>query len=67
MKKVKVFKSVEAEVSALVVELNKWIRQSGAKVLGISGNIAPQSGKTSGGSGYVPSDILLIVTYDDGK
>lgn len=67
MQQVKLFKSVEAEVSALEAEVNNWICDSEARIVSVSGNIAPQSGKTSGGSGYVPSDILLIVVYEVGN
>lgn len=67
MQQVKLFKSVEAEISTLEADINKWIQNSGARVLSITGNIAPQSGKLSGGSGYVPSDILVVVLYESAK
>jgi hypothetical protein len=70
MQQVKLFKSIEVEISALEAEVNRWIRESGARVVSISGNIAPQSaalGSMGDRGGFAPSDILLIVVYDDGK
>jgi hypothetical protein len=70
MQQVKLFKSVEVEVSALEADVNRWITQSGARIISVTGNIAPQSGEASSmgdGRGLVPSDILLIIVYDDGK
>jgi len=66
MQQVRIFKSIEAEIASLEKEVNAWIRESGARVISITGNIAPQSGspKGTGMSQYVPSDILLIVLYD---
>ncbi len=70
MQQVKLFKGLESEVSELEREVNAWLRESGAKVISISGNIAPQSekpGEVSGGSSrsrFPPSDILLIVLYE---
>jgi len=69
MKQVKIFKTIEAEISALEADVNRWLRDSGADVISITGNIAAQSGNPSGEGrgGYVPSDVLLVVLYDDGK
>ena len=66
MQQVRIFKSIESEVAALEREVNAWIGDSGARVISITGNIAPQSGspKGTGMSQYVPSDILLIVLYE---
>ena len=69
MQQVKLFKGLESELSKLEAEVNDWIRDSGARVLSISGNIAPQSeapeGKRGGlGSGFAPSDIVLVVLYE---
>lgn len=72
MQRVKIFKSVESEITTLEEDVNQWIAESGAKVIQITGNIAPQSGAPSGstttGIGntlrYPPSDIVLIVLYE---
>lgn len=70
MQQVKIFKGVEADITALEKEVNAWIRQSRAKVVSVTGNIAPQSEtreSTGGGLGkgaFPPSDVILIVLYE---
>lgn len=66
MQQVKLFKGVEAELSSLESEINNWIRESGARVVSVTGNIAPQSGNpTVGGrTQYIPSDVVVIVLYE---
>ncbi|MEX2287007.1 MAG: hypothetical protein WD648_07960 [Planctomycetaceae bacterium] len=69
MQQVKLFKSVEAEISILENDVNAWIRTSRAKVLSVHGNIAPQSGRPESAAltKYPPSDVLIVILYDDGK
>ncbi|NQT53138.1 hypothetical protein HQ576_13855 [bacterium] len=75
MQQVKLFKNVENQMTELEAQVNEWIRETGAKVISISGNIAPQSGGGGGGEGkgkgigltqsqFAASDILLIVVYE---
>ena len=70
MQQVKLFKGVESELSVLEAEVNAWIRETGATVISITGNIAPQSnlpdgkGGTTGRMLYPPSDIVVIVLYE---
>lgn len=67
MQQVKLFKSVEAEISELEAEVNNWISQSGVRVVSIQGNIAPQTVSNSkiGATGrFSPSDVLIVVTYE---
>ena len=70
MQQIKLFKGVEDQLTDLENEVNAWIRQSGARVLSITGNIAPQSekpGDVAGGSArgrFPPSDVIIIVTYE---
>lgn len=69
MQQLKLFKGLESEISGLESEVNAWIRDSGARVLSVTGNIAPQSespDKKGGGlgSGFAPSDIVLVVLYE---
>ena len=67
VKKVKFFKSIESELNALEDEINKWLAQSGATLISVTGNIAPQSeGGTVMGS-FSASDILVIVVYEEGN
>ena len=70
MRQVKIFKSLESDAGKLEQEVNDWIRQSGADVVSVTGNIAPQTvaagTKTSGlgASSFPPSDLVLIVLYE---
>ena len=70
MQQVKIFKAVESEIAGLENDVNRWLAESGARVLSITGNISPQSKHQGGGSDasgpfkYVPSDVLLIVLYE---
>ena len=77
MQQIKIFKSVESEVETLEETVNQWLAETGAKVIQLVGNIAPQtepidagasggSFSTGGGSPlrFPPSDILLIVLYE---
>ncbi len=61
MEQVKLFKGVEMELRALEDEINTWLKESGARVISVTGNIAPQS--STGGS-FTTSDILVIITYE---
>lgn len=63
MRLVKIFKTIESELWTMEKEINSWIKESGAHVINITGNIAPQTG-SSVGQGFSASDILLIVTYE---
>lgn len=64
MRQVKLFKGVEMELSALEAEINAWIREHGATVHQISGNISPQSHAHPGQDRLSGSDVLIIVEYE---
>jgi hypothetical protein len=69
MQQLKIFKSVESELNTLERDINQWLRESGARVISVAGNIAAQSGKPpagpSGGlTSFAQSDILVIITYE---
>lgn len=71
MQQIKIFMSVESEVSQTEAEVNAWLKESGVRVLQIFGNIAPQTtplGDTPGGSSgplrFPPSDVILVVLYE---
>lgn len=68
MQQIRLFKSIETDVSDLEREINSWLQESGVKVINIFGNIAPQtvtsdSGGTSGRS-FSPSDLFMVVVYE---
>ena len=48
MQQVKIFKSIESEVSNLEETINTWIAEENVNVTNIFGNIAPQSPSTPG-------------------
>jgi hypothetical protein len=70
MQQVRIFKGLEGDIAALEKQVNTWLADSGARVLQIIGNIAPQGGPTDpkatslSASPYAHSDILLIVLYE---
>lgn len=71
MQQVKLFKGVESELQSLEEAVNTWIRQTGARVISITGNVAPQTGRggtqavgLGGSGGITPSDVLVIVLYE---
>ena len=69
MQKVKLFKSIESELSNMEKEINAWIVDSGAQIISVTGNIAPQSGGSSSipmGS-FSASDVLVVIMYEDGN
>jgi len=64
MQQVKIFKSIESELSGLEEEINSWIAKENANVLNIFGNIAPQSPSSAGMGSFSSSDILIVVLYE---
>ena len=70
MQQVKIFKGIENDISDLEKEVNTWIRESGARVVGMTGNIAPQSEAKMAGVGsltnsaFSPSDLVIIILYE---
>lgn len=70
MHQIKIFKGIESELTELESRVNAWLKQSGARVVQTVGNIAPQSGTSSGGAtlgkSYTPSDVLIVIVYEQG-
>ncbi len=69
LQRVKIFKNVENNLGELEKEINAWISQSGAQIISLTGNIAPQSDSSGavGGlsnSAFPPSDVVIIVLYE---
>ena len=65
MRKVKIFKSVEDELSRLESDINAWVDSSKAHIVSITGNIAPQSNHVAGDGAFSASDVLIIVVYEE--
>jgi hypothetical protein len=74
MHQVKIFHGTEDRMTTLEGEVNKWLRESGAKVVNVFGNMAPQavlpgdSSKIVSSEGgkrrFAPSDVFLCVVYE---
>lgn len=65
MQKVKIFKSVEGELGAMEETINSWVQESGARIVSITGNIAPQTvAPGSAMNTFSDSDVLVIVLYE---
>ena len=68
MQQVKIFKSIESEIPAMEEEINAWLSESGARVVQMSGNIAPQTQVENslggGGSSFSSSDVILMIVYE---
>ena len=72
MHQVKLFKGVESELGHLESEINAWLGESGARVVNMFGNIAPQTMKPEGSAGasarmHPPSDLFVAVLYLSGE
>tara|TARA_B100000809_G_scaffold46347_1_gene40773 strand:- start:370 stop:573 length:204 start_codon:yes stop_codon:yes gene_type:complete len=67
MHKIKIFKNIESEIPLLEEEINEWLAESGAKVVQMTGNIAPQTPSNTGmgGSSFSSSDVLVLIVYED--
>ena len=68
MQQIKIFKSIESNVSDLERDINAWLKESGARVVNVFGNIAPQTisdpDKAKGSRGFSASDILVALLYE---
>jgi hypothetical protein len=66
MRQVKIFKTIETELWNLEKDINSWVQETGAKIVQVAGNIAPQ---TSGGvsHGFSASEVLVVVLYEPGN
>jgi hypothetical protein len=60
---VKMFKTIESELWSMESEINKWVEETGANIIQVSGNIAPQTGGAST-QGFSASDVLVVVLYE---
>ena len=63
MRLVKIFKSIESELWTMEKEINTWAEESGAQIVSVTGNIAPQTGRGPS-QGFSASDVLAIVVYE---
>lgn len=64
MQQVKIFEVLENNLQALEDEINAWLRESGVRIISMTGNIAPQSAISHPKARPAPSDVLLVVLYE---
>ena len=70
MHQIKIFKSLESELTSLENDVNCWLAETGGRIVHMFGNIAQQSTTLNGKpiglsqSDFIPSDVLLVVVYD---
>ena len=69
MQQIKIFKSIESDVADLERDINAWLKESGARVVNVFGNIAPQTPaylatkSEQTGRRFHPSDVFLAIVY----
>ncbi|MFN0132198.1 MAG: hypothetical protein ACKVW3_06660 [Phycisphaerales bacterium] len=76
MQQIKIFSGEEDRLSTMEKDINDWLKQSGAKVVQIFGNIAPQAvlkgtdatrpslSEAASSRRFAPSDVLICVLYE---
>ena len=70
MHQIKLFLDMESNSAGLEDKVNDWLKTSGAKVVNIFGNIAPQTVTTESKTTalaerkFSSSDLLLVVVYE---
>lgn len=66
MQQIKIFKSVDTELSDLESQVNRWIRKHRVRVISITGNLTGQHGGGGGGplSSFAAGDVMIIVHYE---
>lgn len=75
MHQVKLFKGLENDLPGLEKQINDWLTQNKARVVQITGNLAPQKDETKPDetgvthSLYSPANVLLALLYEkeDGR
>jgi len=64
MRLVKIFMAKEDRSSDLESDINQWVEQSGAHLVSVTGNVAPQSQVSYPNKKPEPSDVLVVVVYE---
>ncbi len=68
MQQIRIFKSIESDISSLESEINAWLQESGVKVINTFGNIAPQTvnsdSSATSSRAFSPSDVFMVVVYE---
>ena len=69
MQQIKLFKGIESELPRLEQQINTWLKDSGARVVQMFGNLAPQSLISDSPAGpslspYAASDMVVGILYE---
>ena len=70
MHQIKLFRGLETDLPGLEKQINDWLNESKARVVQITGNLAPQKDETKpdeagvSHSLYSPANILLAVLFE---
>ena len=69
MQQIKLFRGLDSELPRLQDQINRWLAESGARVIQMSGNLSPQSvlQDPKGApplSPLVPSEVLVTILYE---
>lgn len=64
MRLVKIFTGKEDESTQLESSINSWVEQTGAQLISVTGNIAPQSQISYPNKKPDASDVLVVVIYE---
>lgn len=66
---IRLFKGVETEIRDMEKEINSWLKESKARIVQMSANIAPQTNEpaptgVAKSRQYAPSDLFVALVYD---
>ncbi len=73
MHQIKIFKSLETDISFLEKQVNSWLFETHVQVIQIFGNLSPQTAPvdtdaaTIAKGAFPPSDIFLVVVYEKNR
>ena len=62
-RRVKFFKTLQNDLLGLENHINEWAQRTGAEIVSVTGNIAPQS-PAHDGEKFSSSDVLVVVLYE---
>jgi len=66
IQQVKIFKSVDTEITELERQINRWIRKNGVNVISMTGNLAGAPAAAGGApmSSFAAGDIMIVLMYE---
>lgn len=69
MHQIRLFKGIETEIRDMEKEINAWLKETKARIVQLSANIAPQTNEpaptgVAKSRQYAPSDLFVSVVYE---